>query len=188
MNYIVSGLERSGTSLMMQILEYTNFPIYYDNSRKPDENNPKGYYELFGGKILNEINTLNFDKYDNKCIKITSFGISQLPEDGRKYKIIYMQRPIDEVMKSSKTFNDDCYNIMDKSMKETLIKLNSHTEKYMRDREDIDFINIYHRNLMNNPEEELDRLGKFLDWNVSEGVNAVDKSLWRKRNEEYKNI
>ena len=42
---VVSGLPRSGTSLMMQILEAAGIPILTDQKRKPDEDNPKGYYE-----------------------------------------------------------------------------------------------------------------------------------------------
>ena len=54
-NYIVSGLERSGTSMMMQILRSGGLPTAFDESRKPDVNNPKGYYELEGGKIINKL-------------------------------------------------------------------------------------------------------------------------------------
>jgi len=51
-NYIVSGLERSGTSMLMQILEASGTPMAIDTkSRPPDDNNPKGYFELEGGKI-----------------------------------------------------------------------------------------------------------------------------------------
>ena len=50
-NYIVSGIERSGTSMLMQILYSGGVPVAFDkNTRPPDENNPKGYYELEGGK------------------------------------------------------------------------------------------------------------------------------------------
>ena len=42
---VVSGLPRSGTSLMMQILEAASIPPFTDNKRKPDDSNPKGYYE-----------------------------------------------------------------------------------------------------------------------------------------------
>jgi hypothetical protein len=40
-NYIVSGLERSGTSLMMQMLQQGGLPVAYDDSRAADENNPR---------------------------------------------------------------------------------------------------------------------------------------------------
>ena len=187
MNYIVSGLERSGTSLMMQILEKAGFDVGYDNSRKPDKNNPKGYYELYGGKIINNINNVDFNKYIDKAIKITSVGITNLPKDGRKYKVIYMQRPIDEVLDSTDKFTDN-YNVVDSSLKKALITLNDSIEKYMNIRKDIDYIFIYHRNLMNEPEIELKRLSNFLNFDISSGIDAIDKKLWRHRNEEYKSL
>lgn len=45
-NYIVSGLELSGTSLIMQMLHAGGLPVAFDESRAADENNPRGYYEL----------------------------------------------------------------------------------------------------------------------------------------------
>ncbi len=88
-NYIVSGLERSGTSMLMQILKAGNLPIAFDNSRPADENNPKGYYELEGGKIINKLMNKSFplDSYKGKFIKITAYGLKFLPPG--KYKIIY---------------------------------------------------------------------------------------------------
>ena len=76
-NYIVSGLERSGTSLMMQILHAGGMSTAFNDSlRKPDENNPKGYYELAGGKIINQLmeGTFNLEKYKGQVIKITSWN------------------------------------------------------------------------------------------------------------------
>jgi len=49
---VVSGLPRSGTSLMMQILEASGFEILKDNFRKADASNPLGYYEYEKVKSL----------------------------------------------------------------------------------------------------------------------------------------
>jgi len=50
-NYIVSGLERSGTSMLMQILDAGGIPSDFDqDSRPPDDDNPRGYFELEGGE------------------------------------------------------------------------------------------------------------------------------------------
>ena len=42
---IVSGLPRSGTSLMMQMLAAGGMPIMSDEIRAPDTHNPRGYLE-----------------------------------------------------------------------------------------------------------------------------------------------
>lgn len=99
-NYIVSGLERSGTSMLMQILNAGEIPVSFDLSRLPDENNPKGYYELEGGKIINRLmdQSFPFNKYVGKFIKITAYGLKFTPRGN--YKIIYSERNIEEIMDS----------------------------------------------------------------------------------------
>ena len=99
-NYLVSGLERSGTSMLMQILNAGSIPISFDKSRKPDDNNPRGYFELEGGKIINKLMDGDFPLklYKGEFIKITAYGLKYLPRG--KYKIIYSERNIDEIMDS----------------------------------------------------------------------------------------
>ena len=43
---IVSGLPRSGTSMMMKMLKAGGITLLTDNIRKADEDNPQGYYEF----------------------------------------------------------------------------------------------------------------------------------------------
>jgi len=42
---VVSGLPRSGTSLMMRILQAGGIPVLSDSHRPADINNPRGYFE-----------------------------------------------------------------------------------------------------------------------------------------------
>jgi hypothetical protein len=68
-NYSVSGLERSGTSLMMQMLHKGGLPVAFDDSRAADENNPRGYYELEGGKIINCLMDGSLENYRMEGIR-----------------------------------------------------------------------------------------------------------------------
>jgi hypothetical protein len=43
---IVSGLPRSGTSLMMQMLAAGGMQVLTDGQRTADQHNPRGYFEL----------------------------------------------------------------------------------------------------------------------------------------------
>ena len=43
---VVSGLPRSGTSLMMQMLSAGGLPALTDDLREADESNPRGYFEF----------------------------------------------------------------------------------------------------------------------------------------------
>ena len=180
MNYIVSGLERSGTSLMMQILLAGGFPIAYTAERTPDEHNPNGYYELEKGKIINKLIEGRFDKdtYNNVAIKITSYGLKYLPKG--EYKIIYMLRTTEEIYNSQ----EKMIGKPSKDKKETmelLQKMNFDAMRICNERDDIEMICINYNALLDEPEKELKKVSKFINKDISSGKNVIDKKLYRNR-------
>ena len=95
---VVSGLPRSGTSLMMQMLDAGGLPVLSDGERKPDTDNPKGYLEWERIKQLPKDPNL-IAEAEGKVVKVISQLLLLLPA-GREYRIILMQRPLSEVLKS----------------------------------------------------------------------------------------
>lgn len=95
---IVSGLPRSGTSMMMQMLEAGGLEIFTDKQRSADENNPKGYYEHEAVMNLAK-NKKWLPKANNKVVKVIAHLLHHLPMDYR-YKIIFMERDVIEVVQS----------------------------------------------------------------------------------------
>ncbi len=95
---IVSGLPRSGTSLMMQMLEAAGLSILSDNERRADDDNPRGYYELEKVKALNRDNSW-IDEAEGKVVKAISLLLYDLPAD-RQYKIVFMTRRMEEILAS----------------------------------------------------------------------------------------
>src|SRR5271156_5202866 len=95
---IVSGLPRSGTSLMMQMLDAGGLPVLSDGVRKPDADNPKGYLEWEGFKQLRKDPSL-IAQAEGKVVKVISEFILSMPA-GHDYRIVFMQRPLPEVLKS----------------------------------------------------------------------------------------
>ena len=182
-NYIVSGLERSGTSMIMQILKAGNLPIGFDESRPPDENNPKGYYELEGGKIISRLmeGTFPLEKYKGKFIKITAFGLKFLPPG--KYKIIYSERNIEEILDSMEKMMDK-KDLKRQETKQTFIKLNNMIKQHIREREDTKHIIINYNQTISNPKSNINKIAGFLDLpekTLDKMINAVDNRLYRQR-------
>src|SRR5665213_1543473 len=99
---IVSGLPRSGTSLMMQMLAAGGIPPLTDQQRMPDENNPRGYLEYEAVKQLrNDRSWLANAR--GKAVKIIHLLLSELPNDGSlTFRVFLMQRAIDEVLASQR--------------------------------------------------------------------------------------
>jgi hypothetical protein len=179
-NYIVSGLERSGTSLVMQILESGGFPVAYDTIRKPDKNNLKGYYELGDGRVINSLidETFDFNLYKGKAIKITASGLPYLPKGN--YKIIYIERDIDEVVNS---MDNMAPSNMDKAeLKSTFQTLNETIKETIDMRSDIEVLYVKHRMLMKFPKEEIELISNFLGGiDIDKGISVIDKDLWKNR-------
>jgi tetratricopeptide (TPR) repeat protein/arylsulfatase A-like enzyme len=110
---VVSGLPRSGTSLMMQILKAAGIPPFTDKERKPDESNEKGYYEH--AKVANLLR--NSDKSwvseaKGKAIKVVVPLLVSLPRTLKTsetemepvhYRILFMEREIEEILHSQTT-------------------------------------------------------------------------------------
>ena len=85
---IVSGLPRSGTSLMMQMLDSGGMEVVTDNIRTADVDNPKGYYEFERVKKIKEDSSWLKDTR-GKVFKMVSMLLYDLPSD-EEYKIIFM--------------------------------------------------------------------------------------------------
>ena len=182
-NYIVSGLERSGTSMLMQILNAGSIPIAFDNGRPADEYNPKGYFELLGGKIINKLIAKSFpiEKYKGKFIKITSYGLKFLPK--ARYKIIYSERDFEEILESIEKMMEKKDEDRVES-KKNLIKLNNVIKKKIQEKKDLDVLFVNYNNILKNPKNNIKKILDFLGLpydNLDKMIKAVDLKLYQSR-------
>lgn len=178
MKIVVSGLPRSGTSLMMQILERCGYTIQQDYMRVPDSNNPNGYYEDERVKRLH-LDHSWVDETEGKAIKVVSSQLWYFPLT-KDDKVIYMHRDLDEVIQSQ--------NILAGLDSEDKWMLKKHYINHIRhtlDRlsETTQCLNVDHRELLTNTVETLSRLFSFLDISpvMEDVISVVDTGLWRNR-------
>ena len=99
---VVSGLPRTGTSMMMQMLKAGGIPPLTDGVRMDDEDNPRGYYEYEKAKQLRkDASWLGGAK--GKAVKVVAQLLADLPRlDGAGYLVVFMEREIEEVLKSQR--------------------------------------------------------------------------------------
>ncbi|HKK31702.1 MAG TPA: tetratricopeptide repeat protein, partial [Alphaproteobacteria bacterium] len=95
---IVSGLPRSGTSMMMQLLEAGGIPALTDSERGADSDNPKGYYEYEPAKSRGDHRGW-LGEAGGKVVKMVAQLLPNLPPD-RPYRIVFMERPLGEIIAS----------------------------------------------------------------------------------------
>jgi hypothetical protein len=182
-NYIVSGLERSGTSMMMQILVAGGIPVAFDESRPADTNNPKGYYELYGGKIISQLmkGAFPFAQYRGRFVKITAFGLLYLPVG--RYKIVYMLRDVDEILDSTNKMMkkpDENHEETKRSLSRLQAKILAEVPK----KSGIDWLAMDYNAIIKNPKVEIPKICTFLGPGSCETlkmVEAVDARLYRQR-------
>ncbi|QDV35779.1 sulfotransferase family protein [Tautonia plasticadhaerens] len=97
---IVSGLPRSGTSMMMRMLEAGGMPVVTDAVREADVDNPRGYYEFEPAKKTRDDPSW-LDSAHGKAVKMVYQLLYDLPAD-RHYRVLFMRREMDEVLASQR--------------------------------------------------------------------------------------
>lgn len=184
MPIIVSGLPRSGTSLMMSMLEAAGYNILIDMVRTADKNNPKGYYEYEPVKRLKYNNSWLLDA-KGMVIKVVSPLLTYIPLS-QPYKIIFMQRKLSEVIASQNKMMKRS-NTSDKNYDENLIKdfeLHiSNVMKWLNNQTNMYVCYINFNQLLSTPQNTLIKLAEYL--NISNKIDVmcsiVDTSLYRER-------
>lgn len=179
---VVTGLPRSGTSLMMQILNAGKVDILQDGKRESDISNLQGYFELEAVKGIVADNSFLKDAI-GKAVKV----VSPLPiylDQKLKYRFIFMRRDIEEILQSQeKMLNKN--QVSEREKYRTVYEF--HLKKTYRFivENNFPFIDVNYNELMGSPENEIEKLMKFCDINTSieELVSVVNPELYRNRNE-----
>ena len=188
---IVSGLPRSGTSLMMQMLENGGLPVFTDKKRLPDESNPKGYYEHEAIKGIIKDKRI-FQEIKGEVVKVIAQLLLHLPLR-YKYKIIFMKRDIDEVIQSQSkmlTREEDKGNRVNASRKRNMLKQSFEkaiykVEAWSDKMPNVEILYVNHADCLFKTEDVADEVINFLDVSLDKGemIKAVDGSLYREKTE-----
>jgi LPS sulfotransferase NodH len=183
---VVSGLPRSGTSLMMKMLEAGGMELLVDNIRKPDQDNPKGYYEFERVKKLDKGDTEWLAETHGKAVKIIAALLPYLPND-YEYRILFLRRNIQEILASQKKMllrrGTDSNQISDEQMSQLFEKHLRIVEEWMAKQTNIRQLDVDYNKLLENPTPIVEDINSFLSCNLSvdEMVKVIDPSLYRQR-------
>lgn len=183
---IVSGLPRSGTSMMMRMLEAGGIPIYTDAVRQADRDNPKGYYELEAVKALARGQSEFIHEARGKAIKVVSPLLRFLPQ-GERYRIILMRRKMEEILASQRKMltnrSEPTRDMDDDKLAQIYERDLRHVEQWMSTQAGIEAIFINYNGLLIEPMAELRRLDDFLDETLDLDAMAavVEPTLYRNR-------
>jgi hypothetical protein len=183
--FVVSGLPRSGTSMLMKILEAGGLESLTDNIRAADMDNPKGYYEFERVKQIETDKTWLPDA-KGKVVKIISLLLHHLPTD-YAYKIIFSQRNIQEILASQKMMlirrGEPTDKVSDEELAGIYEKHLDHIKKWLTNRSGFDVLFINYNDILSTPEQFCKQISDFINLqvNVEKMAAVVDTSLYRQR-------
>jgi hypothetical protein len=185
---IVSGLPRSGTSMMMKVLEAGGLPPLTDNIRAADEDNPKGYYEFERVKQLPKGDVAWLPDAQGKVVKVIAALLPQLP-GGYHYRVIFMQRAMPEVLASQRQMlirrGEDPNKIPDEVLAKLFEKHLRQVDEWISQQPHVERLDVNYNEMLKDPQPFIDQVDAFLRNQLDKTRMAavIDPSLHRQRKE-----
>ena len=182
---VVSGLPRSGTSMMMQMLEAGGMEIFTDKIRKPNESNPRGYYEFEPVKKLDKDTSWVKDA-EGCVVKVVAHWLQYLPSEFQ-YSVIFMERNITEVLKSQEKMLEVLGRpdtSTDKTVLARSFRRHVHLAKNLLDRlSNVRTLYVQHYDVIYDSLRVAENINTFLGGNldVQRMAATVDEKLYRQR-------
>ncbi|MGI9517813.1 MAG: tetratricopeptide repeat protein, partial [Pirellulaceae bacterium] len=182
---IVSGLPRSGTSMMMQMLHAGGMPVLTDGVREADASNPRGYFEFESARKVGKDNSW-FDDARGKTVKIVAQLLPHLPT-GFRYRVIFMQRPLGEIVASQSEMlqrqKRSGATISDRRLASTYKKQIEQAGRILRSHDLVSALPVNYHDALTDPQQVAAAVNEFLGGQLDETAmaTAVDPSLRRQR-------
>lgn len=181
---IVSGLPRSGTSMMMQMLEQGGVTLLTDEKRQADDHNPRGYFEFNAVKSLGRSDSEWLMSAKGKAVKIIAQLLEHLPVTAH-YRIIFMERAMDEVIESQRHMlqkrqqADSDPADLSASYSRQLEKI----QQFIKQQPNMELLRVNHGKTITQPAQAASFIKAFLDidFNCSAAAAMVEPKLHRTR-------
>jgi len=181
---VVSGLPRSGTSMMMKMLEAGGMEILTDEIRA-DDDNPKGYYEFERVKQL-EVDKSWLPDAQGKAVKVITALLRHLPL-GYHYKVIFVRRHMEEILASQRQMlihrGERTDRIDDQRLASMFRRHVAQTEAWLAEQPNLEALYVHYSAVLTDPATQAARINEFLDQALDERAMAqvVDPDLYRQR-------
>ncbi|MCK5863460.1 MAG: sulfotransferase family protein [Candidatus Hydrogenedentes bacterium] len=193
---IVSGLPRSGTSMMMRMLEAGGIPPFTDTLRQADPDNPRGYYEYEPVKRLDQ-DASWMGSAAGHALKVISSLLKYLPPH-HNYSVIFVNRAVEEILASQQamlhrrvkqgeidptTITPQRLDQENEVLFQTYTRHVQQTHHWLMAQKNINTLIVEHRGTLENPITTAQQINSFLveELDTTAMANAVEKQLYRQR-------
>jgi hypothetical protein len=182
---IVSGLPRSGTSMMMRMLDMGGMPALTDHVRAADEDNPLGYYEFEPVKRTKQDPSWLVGAA-GKVVKMVHLLLLDLP-DGYEYRVIFMRRRLEEVIASQDVMlarkGKGGAGLPPERMIGLFQEQIDQVDTWTRARPHFRILHVSYNDLLSDPRPAVAQVNEFLggDLRTDRMLEVVDPQLYRQR-------
>jgi hypothetical protein len=182
---IVSGLPRSGTSMMMKMLSAGGLEPLTDNIRTADEDNPKGYFEFERVKQI-ENDKAWLEDARGRVVKLISALLKHLPAS-YNYKIVFMRRAMPEILASQRQMlirrGEPADSVPDDRMAAMFNKHVAQVEAWLASQPNIEVLYVSYNDVMKDSRPHAEEINSFLggSLDVEAMVSVVDRALYRQK-------
>lgn len=182
---MVSGLPRSGTSMMMKMLAEGGLQTVTDSLRAADDDNPNGYFEFEPVKQMAEGEIQWLEGARGRVIKVISALLEHLPPRYH-YKVIFMERPLQEVLASQKKMllnRSESSTVGDEEMAEQFKKHLAAIKYWLARQPNVEVFYMDYGKMLASPETHCRTLAGFLDipLDVARMQAVPNEKLYRNR-------
>ncbi len=183
---VVSGLPRSGTSMMMKMLEAGGVPLLTDHLRTADEDNPKGYFEFERVKQLPKGDIAWLSEARGKAVKIISALLEHLPAT-YEYRVIFMRRDLKEVLASQRKMlirrGEDPDKVDEQELLRLFQKHIRQVQRWLGQQPNIKMLEVPYNALIQDPIPYVHQINTFLGGALNEDamIRVIDPALYRNR-------
>lgn len=176
--------------MMMRMLAEGGLPVLTDELRRPDDDNPNGYFELEVVRQLKEGNFAWLNETSGKAVKVVSALLEYLPND-HEYKIIFMERDPKETLASQKKMLDHRgqeSKLSDEEMEQQFHKHLAAMKPWLVRQPNMDVLFVNYNALVAQPGPFCERITEFLDvpLNQNHMLAVPDRQLYRNRSSSKK--
>jgi hypothetical protein len=161
---VVSGLPRSGTSMMMKMLAEGGLPVLTDAIRSADEDNPNGYFELEVVKQLAEGQKDWLANADHKLVKVISALLEHLPPE-HHYRVLFMERQIPEILASQRKMlarRNETSKVSDEEMQAQFTEHLKAIKYWLARQPNMDVLYVDYNRMMADPDQYLQKVASFI--------------------------
>jgi len=183
---VVSGLPRSDTSMMMEMLKAGGIQSLTDNLREADIDNPRGYFEYERVKKLPGGNNAWLSDAIGKAVKIIAPLLPYLP-DNYTYIVIFMKRNMEEILSSQRVMlqrkGQDTQDEIEEKIKNLYNENLKSVIKFMNNHTNFSYMFCNYNEILGSPQQCIEQILSFLDLqlDIKEMVKVVEPTLYRQR-------